>query len=131
MLLFDRVSRFAIEDNADDNAIRAGRELDIGLSIAERVFDPLVLDDLGIGAGEVKADAAVFGFHPGREGAALPQVDRRLGCIPIVGRSVPLHDVGGRRIGLPDLIDGGRDAGFDGDPESYCSSLILEIEVAT
>ncbi|MGY3650781.1 hypothetical protein ACVWW2_006072 [Bradyrhizobium sp. LM4.3] len=63
LLLLDRVRRFAIEDNADENALRAGHKLDFGFSLAERVFDPLVLDDLRVGAGKVKAHAAVLGLH--------------------------------------------------------------------
>src|SRR5258707_11830414 len=62
LLLLDGMRRLAVavEGDADGDAFRAGRELDFGLAIAEGVFDPLVLDDLRIGTGEVKTYATVL-----------------------------------------------------------------------
>jgi len=80
-----------------------------------------VLDDLGVGAGEIEPHAAVLGLHARREGATVPQVDRSLGRMSVVGRSVPLHDVGRRSIRAPDMIDRGRYVGFDGDSHGSCA----------
>src|SRR5205814_9686328 len=84
LLLLDRVGLFGVEHDADDDAVRTGHELDLGLAIAENIFDQLVLDDRRVGAGEVKTHAAVPGFHARREYAAFAQVDRRLRRMPVV-----------------------------------------------
>src|SRR5215471_13845924 len=113
LLLLDGMSRLAVEGDADGDAFRAGRELDFGLAIAEGVFDPLVLDDLRIGPGEVKTRASVLGLHARREGSALAQVDRCFGRVPVVGRGIPVHNVGRRGVSAPDLLDGGGDSGLN------------------
>jgi len=89
LLLLDGMRRLAVEGDADGDAFRAGRELDFGLAIAEGVFDPLVL------------------------GSALAQVDRCFGRVPVVGRGIPVHNVGRRGVSAPDLLDGGGDSGLN------------------
>src|SRR5215467_6752193 len=113
LLLLDGMRRLAVEGDADVDAFRAGRELDLGLAIAESVFDLLVLDDLRIGAGEVKPDATVLGLHARGEGSALAQIDRCFGRVPVVGRCIPFHNVGRRGVSAPDLLDGGGDSGLN------------------
>ena len=51
---------FGVEDDTHDNAVRAGHELDFGLAIAERVFDPLVLPVPA--RGEVGFDRVSFAY---------------------------------------------------------------------
>src|SRR5215470_2511918 len=113
LLLLDGMRWLAVEGDADGDAFRAGRELDLGLAIAEGVFDPLVLDDLRIGTGEVKTHATVFGFHARGEGSALAQVDRCFGRVPVLGRGIPLHNVVRRGVSAPNLLDGGGDSGLN------------------
>jgi hypothetical protein len=52
-LLFDRMGLFAVEGDAHRDARGTRREIDLGRAIAERVLDELVLDDLGVGPGEL------------------------------------------------------------------------------
>src|SRR5215813_1016379 len=70
-LLLDVVGGFAVEGDADCNAVGTGRELDLARAVAERVLDQLVRNDLGIGASEIKTHAAVFCLHTRGEFAAL------------------------------------------------------------
>src|SRR5262249_31601142 len=124
LLLLDGMRRLAVEGDADGDAFRAGRELDLGFAVAESVFDPLVLDDLRIGTGEVKTHATVFGFHARGEGSALAQVDRCFGRVPVVGRGIPLHNVGRRGVSAPDLLDGGGDSGLNFESHGGTSSFV-------
>src|SRR6266436_8807437 len=114
-LLLDRMRLLAVEGDAHRDSCGTGRKIDLGRAIAEGVFDELVLDDLGVSPGEVEPHAAVLGLHTRGEFATLTEVDRSGGRVPIVGRRIPLLDVLGRRVGAPDLLDGGADIGFDGD----------------
>src|SRR5262249_5762133 len=125
LLLLDRMRRLAVEGDADGDAFRAGRELDLGLAIAEGVFDPLVLDDLRIGTGEVKTHATVLGLHARGEGSALAQVDRCFGRVPVGGRGIPLHNVGRRGVSAPDLLDGGGDSGLNFESHGGTSSFVI------
>src|SRR5262245_64799452 len=114
-LLFDRVRLLAVERDAHRDASWALRELDPRRPVAEGVLDQLVLDDLGIGSGEIEARAAVLRFHARRELASLAQIDRG-GCrVPVGGGRIPLLDVCGRRVSIPDLLDGSRHPRLDGD----------------
>src|SRR5262245_18786954 len=118
----------AIKRDADGDAVGARHEIDLGVAVAEGICDPLVLDDLRIDAGKVEAHAAVLRFHAGREGAAFTQVDRRPGRMPVVRRGVPLRDIGGARVGPPDVLYRSLDDGFDSNLHgarilSLCGSL--------
>src|SRR5262245_43645289 len=97
---------FAVKGDAHRDASLARRELDPRGSVAEGVLDQLVLDDLGICSGEIEAHAAVLRLHARRELAALAQIDRG-GCrVPVGGGRIPLLDVCGRRVSIPELLDG-------------------------
>src|SRR5215475_14645988 len=106
---------FAIEGDAYRDASLARRELDPRGSVTEGILDQLVLDDLGVGASEIEAHAAVLRLHARRELAALAQIDRGGGRVPVGGGRIPLLDVRGCRVCTPDLLDGSRDIGLDGD----------------
>src|SRR5215471_18799437 len=62
-LLLNAVHGFAVEGDPDYNAVGTGRELNLGGAVAECVLDQLVRNDFGIGASEIKTDAAVFRLH--------------------------------------------------------------------
>lgn len=68
-------------------------------SVSEGVFNQRVGRNLGVGTGEVKSEATVFGFHPRRECATCAQIDRGFRGVPIIRCRVPPQDVFGRRIG--------------------------------
>src|SRR5712691_12395581 len=124
-LLLDRMGLLAVEGDAHRDARGTRREIDLGRAIAEGVFDELVLDNLGVGPGEIEPHAAVLGLHTRGEFATLTEVDRSSDRVPIVGRRIPLLDVLGRRIGAPDPVDGGADISFDGDfPDRYPFALV-------
>ena len=53
LLLLDRMGLLTVEGDAHRDARGARREIDLGRAIAERVFDELVLDDLGVGPSEM------------------------------------------------------------------------------
>src|SRR5262249_48465139 len=114
-LLFDRMRLLAVERDAHRNASWALRELDPRHSVAEGVLDQLVFDDLGIGTGEIEAHAAVLRLHARRELASLAQIDSGAWRVPVGGGRIPLLDIRGRRVSIPDLLDGSRHVGLDGD----------------
>src|SRR5262249_21660979 len=114
-LLFDRMRLLAVERNAHQDASWRLHELDPRRPVAEGVLDQLVLDDLGIGSSEIEAHAPILRLHARRELASLAQIDRG-GCrMPVIGGRIPLLDVRGCRISIPDLLDGSRNVGLDGD----------------
>src|SRR6185295_2146079 len=112
-LLLDRMSLLTIEGDPDFDAIRGRSKLDLGGAIAEGVFNQLVLDELRIGAGEIKAHAAIFCLHARGECAAHAQVDCGSGRVPVIGGGIPLFNVLGCRIGAPNLLDGCSDGCFN------------------
>lgn len=112
-LLFLRVFGFRIERYANGNTVCAGNELNGASTVTEGILDQLIGHDLGICSGEVKAKAAVFGFHPRRELAADTQIDAGTGRMPVVRRGVPLLDVIRCSVCPPDLGDRGFDKGFN------------------
>jgi len=114
-LLFDRMGLLAVEGDAHRDTSRTRRELDPRCPIAEGVLDQLVVDDLGIGSGEIKAHAPVLRLHARRELASLAQIDRGGGRMPVGGGRIPLLDVRGGRVRTKDLLDGSRHVGFDDD----------------
>src|SRR5258705_5297487 len=127
-LLLDRMGLLAVEGDAHRDARGSRGEIDLGRAIAERVFDELVLDDLGVGPSEIEPHAAVLGLHTRGEFATLTEVDRSGGRVPIVGRPIPLLDVLGRRIGAPDPFDGGADISFDDDfHDRYPFALVAPV----
>jgi hypothetical protein len=73
-----------VEGHAHRGAGRRGAEHDLRRAVAERVGDALVLDDVGVDAGEVEARAAVPRLHARRERAAGAQVDGGRGGVPVV-----------------------------------------------
>src|SRR5438045_1013648 len=103
------MSWLTIEGYAHHDAIRPGSKLHLRHAVTERILDELVLDDLRIGSGEIEAHAAVLCLHARGKAAAHAQIHRSRGRMPIVGGSVPLLDVLGCGVGLPDLLDGGGD----------------------
>jgi hypothetical protein len=78
-LLLNRMRLLAVEGDAYRDASQARRELDPRRPVDEGVLDQLVLDDLGIGSGEIEAHAAVLRLHARRELAYLAQIDRIAG----------------------------------------------------
>src|SRR5690606_18454232 len=72
-------------------------------------------NDPGIRGEEIEAGAAVPGLHARTEGPAFPQVDGALGGMPVVRCCVPLSDVGGIVVCIPDLLQWRVHDGLDGD----------------
>jgi hypothetical protein len=62
-LLFDRMSWLTVEGYAYANTFRAISELDLRCAIAKGILDQLVIDDIRIGAGEIKPQATVLCLH--------------------------------------------------------------------
>src|SRR6516162_1638748 len=114
-LLFDRMRLLAVERNTHRNAPWRLRQLDPRRPVPEGVLDQLVLDDLGIGSGEIEAHAPVLRLHARRELASLAQIDRSGGRMPVGGGRIPLLDVCRGRVRTPDLLDGSRHVGLDGN----------------
>ena len=118
-LLLDRVRLLAVEGHPHCDTPWSRRELDSRRPVTERVLDQLVLDDLGVGAGEIEAHAAVLRLHARSELAALAQIDRGGGRVPVGGGRIPLLDVRRCRVSIPDRFDGSRDVGLDGDSHDH------------
>lgn len=114
-LLFDRIFSFSVERGAHRNTICAIQELDSTSTVSEGILNQLVRDDFGIGSGEVKAEATVFGLHARVEGTANPQINSGLGCVPIIRRGIPLLDVVRCCTIAPNFSDRCIDDGFNGD----------------
>src|SRR5690606_40659937 len=102
-LQLGRVGRLGGEGDRDGHAVLPRVELHAGVALAELVLDQLLRHDLGVGAGEVEAVAAVLGLHARGELAPGAQVDGGAGGVPVVGRGVPLLDGFGVGVGAPYL----------------------------
>ena len=127
-LLIHRVFGFSIERDAYRDAICAWLELDFTNTVAERIRDQLVGHNLGVGSGEVKPKAAIFGLHARCESATRTQIDAGFGCMPVIRRGIPQFDVVWRCIGPPDLADRSFDDGFNGDFHgSTCRELLAVV----
>ncbi len=107
---------FGVKNFGDLNAGLGCFKQNLNLSVVtEGILYSAVWLDNGVGAGKVKAHGAVFGFHTGTELTAHAQVNVTGGSVPIIGSSVPLHNVGGGIPCLPHRIEVGIDDGLNGD----------------
>jgi hypothetical protein len=65
-LLLDGVCRFGPEGYTHTDAAGSLGEVHADdAMVTKGILNPLIGDDLGIGTGEIEAEAAVFGFHAG------------------------------------------------------------------
>lgn len=62
-LLFLGVYGFSIERDAHHDTVCAGNELNDTTTVSERILNQLTGYDPGVCSGEVKTEAAIFGFH--------------------------------------------------------------------
>src|SRR5262249_27545883 len=92
-LLLDRMRCFTVEGDPDLDTTRGLAKFDLGCAITKAILNQLVLDQFGVGTCKIKAHAAILCLHARREGTAHAQVDRGSGCVPVIGRSIPLLDV--------------------------------------
>lgn len=114
-LLLDGMGLFGVKRDDHRHGAIATAKFDPRLAVGERIFDQRLGRDFRVGPSEIKAEAAVLGFYPRGKRPAFAQINAGGGRMPIIGRRVPGHDVGRRRIGAPDLRERRGDVGLDDD----------------
>src|SRR5690606_17944897 len=117
--------RLTVEGHAHSYTVGPRSKLHASFTVTERILNQLVLDNFRVGSREIEAHAAVLGFHAEAKGAALAQVRRGRGRMPIIRCRVPLHDVFGRRVGLPDEFDRSSNLRLDSDFHDWLSQIAL------
>lgn len=115
-LLFFGMGCVGVKGLAYRDAVTGIEELDAhNAGVIHCKFDQFISIDSRVCSSEIERHAAVLGLHPRRERATNSQVRCGSCCVPVIGRSIPLHDVVQVAPGVPNGFDGSRDMGFDGD----------------
>ena len=116
LLQLEAVFCFRIESNCDGRMVVVlGLKFDSGVAPAEYVGKFFFGDNLREGRFEVKASAAVPGFHSGYILPARYQVAGSVGAMPAGIGKIPLRDVLWLRVVTPGFFSVGTDLRPDGD----------------